>query len=180
MQSGAATKIESGGSIAYDLSRFDKRKRVREQLEREPVISLRPIAKVNERAKAEQAARSRAVVSPFALVGFVVVAFLMLLLVNNYMVLYKGTMELSGMKSTYEKLIKDEAVLSVQVEQRLNLKMIGEKASELGMNLPQSEAVIYLDLSTPDYGVVVQDQNAGAGLIADIKSVLQAGVNFFK
>ena len=57
MSSSVARDIDYTGQIAYDLSRFDRRKRVRDTLQQEPVAVPRAIATPESRAKAAASAK---------------------------------------------------------------------------------------------------------------------------
>jgi len=180
MSTSAARNIDYSGSIAYDLSRFDKRKRVRDALELEPVAVPRPIAKPHERAKTEAKAKARPVVSATTIIGFIMVAVLMFCVVLNYMRVYELSLEISSLQTEYNELRSQTAVLKVQSEKKLNDNRIAELAEEMGMTRPGKEQIIYIDMSQPDKGIVLAAPEAKTDFLNGIKTFIFAAIDFFK
>lgn len=180
MQSSAMNKIEYSDTVAYDLSRFDKRKRVREALEQEPVADARPIARPYERAQAAAKTAIHTGIPALTIVSLIAVAFLMFTVVLNYMNLYEVTMQISEKSAEYAALKSEEAILQVQSEQQLNVRRMEELASELGMSRPSNDQIIYLDLSAPDRGVILAENGNGTDFLSGIESIFVAAVDFFR
>ena len=180
MQSGAVKNLEYSGSISYDLSRFDKRKRVRDALEQEPVVVTRPIAKPLERAQAAAKAKSRSVVSASTILGVLTVAVLMFCVVLNYMRLNEVTIQVSNLKTELKELQSDAAVLQVKGEQNLSAARIEEAASQMGMIRPGKDQIVYIDMSQPDKGVILADTAGKNDFLNGIKTFFFAAVDFIK
>jgi hypothetical protein len=180
MPSNAARNIEYNGSIAYDLSRFDKRKRVRDALELEPIAVPRPIAKPSERVRTAAKAKARPVVSASTIVGFIMTAVLMFCVVLNYMRLNEITIQVSTLQTQLNDLEGQAAVLKVQTEKKLNIQSIEERAGEMGMRHPSSDQIVYIDMSQPDRGVVVSEQEKKTDFLNGIRTFFFAAIDFFK
>ncbi len=180
MQSSAAKRLDYSGSIAYDLSRFDKRKRVREALEREPVVAPRAIARPQERAKAEAVTRTRKGVSLATVLGCMVVAVLMFFIVLNYMRLYEISMQVSSVKSQYATLKNDAAVLQVKAEKQMSVRRIEELASEIGMSSPENSQIVYINMSQPDRGQVILESGRNSDFLTGLQAVVFTVVDFLK
>jgi negative regulator of sigma E activity len=182
MSSSAARKLEYGGNIAYDLSRFDRRKRVRDALENEPVAVPRPIAKPGERAKAAVKAevRARPAVSAVTVLGFAIAAVLMFCIVLNYMRLNELTIEVSSLQTELMELKSQAATLKVKNEQTLNSKRLEQMAEEMGMMRPTREQICYIDLSHQDRGVVYIAPEEESDFLRGIKTLFFAAIDFFQ
>lgn len=181
MSSSAVRKLEYSGNIAYDLSRFDRRKRVRDALENEPVAVPRPIARPGERAKAAAGAevKARPAVSAVTVLGFVIAVFLMFCIVLNYMRLNELTIEIYSMQTELMELKKQAATLKVKNEQALNSKRLQQLAEEMGMVRPTKEQISYIDLSNHDRGVVYMAQENDSDFLSGIKTLFFAAIDFF-
>jgi cell division protein FtsL len=181
MPSTAARKIDYTGNIAYDLSRFDRRRRVREALEREPVAYPRPIARPRERAKAaKRTAAKPHTVSAATVVGFLIVAVLMCCIVLNYMRVNELSIELSQLQTEYNRLRTEAAMLRVEHEKKFNDKRIGELAAEMGMSRPSKDQIIYVDMSQPDKGIVLVESKSKSDFLNGIKTFFFAAIDFFR
>lgn len=180
MQSGVARKMDYNGNIAYDLSRFDKRRRVREALEREPVAVPRPIARPREREMAEVKAKTRTGVSALTVLGAMVIALLMFFVVLNYMRLYEISMQVSAAKSEYTVLKSEAAVLQVKAEKQMSVRKIEEAALAMGMAYPEGDQLVYLNMSHPDRGEILIQSGGRSDFIRGIQSLLFAAIDFVK
>lgn len=180
MSTSAARNIDYNGSIAYDLSRFDKRKRVRDALEKEPVAVPRPIAKPGERTASAAIAKARPAVAASTVIGFLLVAVLMFLVVLNYMRLNELSIGIASMQSEYEDLKSEAAVLTVENEQMLNVRKIEEQAVGMGMGRPADDQMVYIDMSQPDRGVILTETNEGSDFLEGIRTFFFAAVDFFR
>jgi len=180
MSASAARNIEYSGSVAYDLSRFDRRKRVRDALELEPVAIPRPIAKPHERVKAEAKAKARPAVSATTVIAFLMVAVLMFCVVLNYMRVYELSLEISNLQAEYNKLKSEAAVLKVQSEKKMNDIRIAELAAEMGMTRPARDQIIYVDMSQPDKGIVLAESEVKNDFLNGLKTLFLAAIDFFK
>jgi|LSQX01.3.fsa_nt_gb cell division protein FtsL len=182
MSSSVARDIDYTGQIAYDLSRFDRRKRVRDTLQQEPVAVPRAIATPESRAKAAASAKvkSKSKISLVTVMSFIIAAVLMFCIVLNYMRLNELTIEISSLKSELSELKSQAAVLRVRNEQNLNVKELEELALSLGMTRPSRDQITYIDLSKQDRGIVHMEVEEGSDFLNGLKTFFLTATNFFK
>lgn len=162
------------GSISKDLSRFDTRRRVRD------AYSVGAIPRVG--AAAKTAAKSRAIAAPrisaFALLVYVTIVALLLMMVYSYMQLNEITIKTSQTQKELTELKKDEIKLKSNIEKRLNLKLIEERAIALGMTKPEREQIIYLDMSGGDRAQVLDGKSESPAIFSTISTGLAALKDF--
>ncbi len=143
----------TGGNVAYDLSRFDNRARVREAVLEAP--QERSVA-----TRREPAPRERLSVSVILMYGLI--AALAALLISNYMTLTILTDDLSTLTGTYEELKNEEIILQNQYDQRYILNDIETYAvNTLGMVKLESNMMEYIELSSPDTITVIDPYEDG-------------------
>ena len=147
MESAARIRTEVG----YDLSRFDRRLRVRDALADEMAERSE---KREESVNAVVREKTSARISVFAVIGFLFIMGLQILSVWSGMTLHTVSAESAGLKTDLRKLRAEEATLKSQYERKLNLKDIEARAEALGMSRPQSGQIVYIDLSSPDHAIV--------------------------
>ena len=149
MQSGAENRNMYEGSVAYDLSRFDRRRRVQEALANEQVVTPElPARKAKAAAHVEAKPRMR--VSAFAIFSYVIMVAIMLGIVMNYMILNEITIDTARMENELSALESDAAKLEVEYERAMNLSELAAKATEIGMYSPGSDQIDYIDISRSD------------------------------
>lgn len=181
MQSSEATNRDVyGESVAYDLSRFDRRRKVREALENERIVSTelptKPKTKTAARANAD--ARPRMRVSAFAILSYIVVFALMLGIVMNYMILNEVTIETARLENELSSLKSDAAKLQVEYERAMSLSELAARAQEIGMYSPNSDQVDYIDISRHDE-VTVYNSGESDGFFAGLEKVLISIGDYF-
>jgi len=172
MQATVAKEFTYGSSynesVAYDLSRFDRRRSVREALENEPTVSTHGEQRVRDRVAKEAEAKSEAKanrvrISAFAVISYVAIFALFLMIVMNYMRLNEISVTASRRADELAALQSEAAVLQVRYEQKQNITDIKSRAAELGLYAPTSAQINYIDLRQPDYAIVyTQEEGAGA------------------
>ena len=182
MSSSAVRDIDYTGQIAYDLSRFDKRKRVRDALEQEPIAIPRAIASQqgNTKAAVRTQAESKTTISLSTVLCFVIAAVLMFCIVLNYMRLNELTIEISSLQSEISELKSEAAILKVRNEQSLNVKQLEELALKMGMTRPSKDQITYIDLSKSDRGIVHMEAEVDSDFLSGIKTFYLAATNFFR
>lgn len=132
----------TGGNVAYDLSRFDNRARVREAVLEAP--EERRVSRERETAPREKL--SLGVIFMYALI-----AGMAALLISSYMTLTILTDNLSTMAGDLEDLKNEEIILQKQYDQRYILNDIETYAvNNLGMVKLESSMMEYIELSSPD------------------------------
>ncbi len=165
------------GNVAYDLSRFDRRRRVREALESEEITPELPV-KPKTKAAAKAEARPRMRVSAFAVLSYVVLFVLMLGIVMNYMILNEVTIDTARLENESAELKSEAAKLRVEYERAMNLSDLAEKAEEIGMYSPGSDQVDYIDISRSDE-VTVYSEKGGDGFFAGLENLLLGIGDYF-
>ena len=171
MQSGTENRNMYEGSVAYDLSRFDRRRRVREALENEKVVTPELPAKPKTKTADKADAHPRIRVSAFAVLSYVVVFALLLGIVMNYMILNEVTVETARLENELHSLESDAAKLEVEYERAMSLSELAAKAQEIGMYAPGSDQVDYIDISRSDE-VTVYSSGEGEGFFAGLEKAL--------
>ena len=158
--------------VASDLSRFDRRKLVRDAVEEEQV-SKKAAPKPVKHAK----------ISLITLMYYVFAVAISGALLLNYVNLTVLTDEASSLKKQYETLKGQETHLQTEYDKRLNLKDIEAYAiNQLGMIKMERSQVEYIELTNPDSITMVAPQDAPrlsyylAGLVRSFNAALE----FFK
>lgn len=167
-------------SVAYDLARFDNRRRVQEALAAEPVARAADPARVampKSAVKAKAKAKSR--ISLFAMVSYVALFTLFLFIVMNYMRLNEITIETSRLQSELARLENEEARLKIEYERKTNLREVDARASELGLYSPGADQIVYIDISRPDRAEIYGSDKP-EGFIDGVRTLFVAVADFFE
>ena len=186
----------SRGNVAYDLSAFDRRYRVREavrgaQAETIPVnrpyreTVARPDA-VPERVEAERVrvrkqAKAHAQRFPvFGAVGFIAIIAMMLMVVHSYVQLNEFSTRAYKMRIELDTLKNEEARLRADFEQKMNLNEVEDYAvGHLGMTKPLREQIGYLDSSGSDNVEVLTEEKESERVLAKIGDGLSLVLEYF-
>lgn len=187
MQSSAARNV----NIGYDLSRFDKRRRVQEALAREavqpaPIPMPRAIPAPRSRtAEGERtAARTKTAakrgISAFSVFGYMAVSALMVLIVFSYVSLNELSIRSDALRRELTTLKEEAAVLQVQYERTSDLRLLETNAEALGMSKVTAEQVTYIDLSRPDYVVMAGEEGESSDFLAGVRSVVAMIAEYFE
>ncbi len=132
----------TGGNVAYDLSRFDQRRSVREAVLQAP--EERRVAPQRKTVPREKLSLS-------VILMYALIAGLAALLLSNYMTLTILTDDLSKLAGDLEDLQNEEIILQKQYDQRYILNDIETYAvNKLGMVKLESNMMEYIELSNPD------------------------------
>jgi len=161
----------TGGSVAYDLSRFDNRASVREAVQASPP----------ERTAPRREAPKRAKLSFSVLLLYGIIAGLAAILISNYVQLTVLTDELSVLTDQYEDLQNELVILQKQYDQRYILNDIETYAvNTLGMEKLESSMMEYIELPNPDTITVIDpyEDDKVAGFFRDLKEKLTSILEF--
>jgi hypothetical protein len=182
MQSNTARKMQYTDSVAYDLSRFDKRKRVREALANEAVAvpAIRPRGTTRAAAKAAAEAKAVAHVSPFAILSYIAVFALLILVVTNYVKLYELSIQTANFESELVELKNDEALLKVKYERSMNIRNIEDRAAELGLYMPQGGQVTYISISQADRAEIYYTEKESKGFLNGLQKIFLVVFDFIR
>ena len=147
----------TNGAAAYDIysTRFDSNAVRKADLPQElPRERTAPVKKKKVKAKAA--------VAPFAVVGSLVVACLLIMVVYGYVQLYDATSQVGALNSQLTQVQEENAKLRSSYESSINLTKIEEQAQSYGMRQPTSNQKVYLNISGTDKAEVLQVEKENA------------------
>lgn len=152
------------GSAAYDLYEYQGNTAPRIQSPGLPEERVLP--------EKRQRVKVKATVAPFAVLGMMVVACMLILVVFGYVQLYEATERVSGLESELSSLRQEQVVLESLYESSIDLDYIEQRAAELGMGLPTQEQTVYLNLTGTDRAEIytVEKSNIFQRIIQAIES----------
>ena len=156
----AALSGRMENTIAPDLARFDKRRRVKQAYAQEQLL--------REKTVVQERAAVRARVSPFAVTAFLAAFMLLFLIVYSYMTLTVLNSQNEAAKREIAKLANENAMLQKEYESKVTLAEVGEMARKLGMVKPDRARVTYIDLSGEDKAIVVREESLFARVVDGI------------
>lgn len=128
---------------------------------------LRPKPSLPEEAQVQTqqrtiVVREKLAISPFVVVGILVVAVLFALMISSYMQLFAVTNGNASLETQLADLQDTNAKLQSTYESSYDLSRIETYAqAQLGMKKASEKQIIYLDLSSPDQAVVLSDGRSG-------------------
>lgn len=179
MAAAATRKYGQGavyGSLAYD---FNNPELYQEEYSRPQTPTARPQTgtQTRVRTRAKAAVRTKQGISPVALLGTLVAAFLLVTGILAQVQLFTVSDGAVELEQQLAELEQQQARLKIAYESAFNLAEIEDYAtSALGMQKPKADQVYYIDTSSPDKAVVVA-RSEGDSLIdraADFLSGLGA------
>lgn len=152
------------GSAAYDL--YEYQGNTAPQIQSPGLPEERVLPEKRQRVKV------KATVAPFAVLGMMVVACMLILVVFGYVQLYEATERVSGLESELSSLRQEQVVLESLYESSIDLDYIEQWAAELGMGLPTQEQTVYLNLTGTDRAEIytVEKSNIFQRIIQAIES----------
>ena len=143
-----------GSSAAYDLYRYnDYNGSAAPEIQHPGLPEEQHIPQRTRRVKAKTA------VAPFAVVGLMVAACMLILVVFGYVQLYEATEHVSNLKSELVSLQEDQAVLQSLYEGSIDLNYIETRAAELGLMTPNRAQTVYVNLSGTDRAEIFESQH---------------------
>lgn len=132
-------------SAAYDLYRYDNfESTAAPEIQHPGLPEEQYIPQRKRRVKAKTA------VAPFAVIGLLAAACMMVLVVFGYVQLYEATERVSSLQSELSSLQEDKAVLESLYEGSIDLTEVQARADELGLRTPTREQAVYVNLSGSD------------------------------
>lgn len=147
------------GSLAYD---FDNPELYPEEysspLERTAPPQTRE--KTAAKPRVHTHARAKQGVSPTAILGMLAAAVLFVIAIMAQIQLFDISSQSVELQSRLSELETEQTKLQIAYESAFNLTEIEEYAiTELGMQKPSANQIYYIDTSSPDRAVVVQDRS---------------------
>lgn len=162
MQAQAAVKK----NVAYDLSRFDNRHMVREQVAKE---------KTEAKAKAKQVAKAKTrpmVISGFAVFSYITCMALIVLTLFSYVKLTETSDQASKLQSTLDEMREETQMLEIEKNQKFSPETIkNEATTRLGMKKLDKSQVTYVNMEQGDKVEILSDNQIlsdNNGIIAGI------------
>ncbi len=168
-----STRYETYGNVAYESTGNGAVITIPQGGEiTEPVPHLRP--KERTRTYPKVKTREAGLVSPFAVIGTLCIAVLVILFLINCVHLAVYTDETVQLSSQLADLQDEEASLMVQYEMAYDLQAIKDEMLAQGTLVEPTESQkVVLDLSEPDNMVVYDtDNSTGSGLLDRLGSFL--------
>ena len=148
------------GSLAYDYGRvgdFSER-----PASRQLVIPAPP--QIREEVIGQARVRTRQSVSPFAIIGYLCAAALLVFTLMAKIQLTAVTDESAHLEAQLSELQVAQNRLLIDYERAFNLTEIEEYATNaLGMQRPRDEQLYYLSSSVPDKAVIMEGDNVSFG-----------------
>ena len=153
---------------------------------RERTLQPRPKVRTHERTRSltRTKVRVREVgeVSPFAIVGFLVVGVFAMLLIFSYAQFTVANSQLSSMRSELKDLQAQNVTLSAEYERVFDMERIQAAVGDT-MVRPTNDQIVYLDLSQPDNVVLSQDQERSAGIrgaLEGLQDIVNQVIEYFR
>lgn len=160
----------ANGAAAYDVYAARMRTNTAQPLEQPRRLpDEQPLP---ERQKRE---RARTAVAPFALFGLLAAACMLVLVIFGYVQLYEATTDVSRLQSQLQKLNEEQTLLKSKYEGKIDLDAIERRAQELGLHIPDSEQIVYLNLSGSDRAEIYQQTRTS--LIGEIVQTIEQSVS---
>ena len=167
------------GSLAYD---YDNPELYPEEYSAAPESAAPP--RTRERAKtatrAQVQARSKQAVYPLAMLGIAVAAVLFVIAIMAQIQLFDVSSKTVELETRLKELQTEQTKLKIAYEGAFNLTEIEQYAtSRLGMQKPSADQIYYIDTSSPDRAVIIQ-QSANSGFFGRVSDFLSGIGAYFK
>ena len=136
-----ADLYRSNGSAAYDIYKQNTAR----PLERPDHLPDAPA-----HAEPAKKVRLKLKISPFAVVGGILCAVLMVLVIFSYVNMFEVQNEIASLEATRRELAEENARLRADYEGAIDLEVIEERALALGMRQPASDQIRYVQVGEGD------------------------------
>ena len=141
----ANREYRTNGSAAYDYRRSSAAR---------PLSAERELPQ--DRPAAERRVRAKMAVSPFAALGIVAVACVMVLVIFGYVQIYEESSRIGQMQTQLSDLQAEQVELRSKYEGLIDFRVIEDSAARMGMSKPTGSQTVYLNLSGGDRAEVVE------------------------
>ena len=160
----------ANGAAAYDVYSVDFRSNAAQPLERPRQLpDEQPLPQRQKRVRAKTA------VAPFTLFGMMAAACMLVLVIFGYVQLYEATTEVSRLESQLQELNAQQTLLKSKYEGKIDLDAIKQRAAELGLRAPETEQIVYVNLSGSDRAEIYQQSKTS--LIGEIVQTIEQSVS---
>lgn len=167
------------GSLAYD---YDNPELYPEEYSAPPESAAPPQTqeRTNSATRAQVQARSRQTVYPLAMLGILVAAVLSVIAIMAQIQLFDISSQTVELEAQLKELQTEQIRLQIEYEGAFNLTEIEEYAtSRLGMRKPSTDQIYYIDTSSPDRAVIIQ-QSTGNGFLSMVSAFLSEIGAYFR
>ncbi|MBR5479022.1 MAG: cell division protein FtsL [Clostridia bacterium] len=148
----------------YDFARFDT------SMKSEPKTKKK--AKAEVKVKEEAPAKSKPIISGFALVAWIVCMALFFGIIYSYMRLNEVSAHVSNLQNEIQTIREENQMLEIEKEQMYGSQRLQEIAvNQLGMQKIQKSQITYVNTNAGDYTEIAQSRtmkNGDSTLIAGI------------
>lgn len=145
--------FRTNGSAAYDIRRVPTPAQnygsAAPKLP-EPRRTTRP----KVRPKAQPRPKAKLSVSPFAIVGLLAVACMLLFVLSGYVSLFEESTAVAELKTELAEARDLNERYQATYDSKVDLDEIGRRAAALGMTEPNSRQTVYLNLQGTDRAVI--------------------------
>jgi len=168
------------GNLAYDYGKaVPYHEGMGRPVERQVIIPAPP--RIREEAAVRTRVQTNQAVSPFALIGSVCAAILLVFTLMAKIQLTTVTNETVTLENQLSDLKVAQNRLLINYEKAFNLTEIEEYATNnLGMQRPRDEQIYYLDSSVPDKAVVLTGENSKSGFVERLFDAISSISEYFK
>ena len=168
---GTAAPQEIPDSTAEETARREERERAA-QKKREAAQS---------RAKAIESAKKAQAVSIAGVLGYAVVALLMVFVILSYVKLTEVSTEITSINKEISALETEETRLKVEYERTFNLNAIKEYAtSKLGMTMLTEANTHVITMQREDKAVVLSQDDSGIGFIKAARDFISSLAEYLR
>lgn len=143
-------------SAAYDLSKYQNQGYGGSTA---PEIQHPGLPEERKLPERKRRVKARTAVAPFAVIGAVVVACMLILVIFGYVQLYEATQQVSTLSSELSGLQENQAILESLYEGSIDLDYVQERAGELGLSTPTREQTVYVNLSGSDRAEIYETEH---------------------
>lgn len=150
--------------------------------------TLQPKPKVRTRNRERSLTRTKVQVreageiSPFAILGFLVVGVFAVLVILSYAQFTVVNSELSSLRSELKDLQAQNVTLSAEYERVFDMERIQAAVGDT-MVRPTNDQIVYLDLSQPDNVVLSEDQERSTGIrgaLEGLQDIVNQVIEYFR
>lgn len=145
-----------GSSAAYDLYQYERQDFGGSAA---PEIGHPGLPDEQLLPRRERRVKAKTAVAPFAVLGLLLAACMLILVIFGYVQLYEATEYVNRLESELSSLQEDQAVLESLYEGSIDLDYVQERAAELGLVTPSREQTVYVDLSGSDRAELYESEH---------------------
>lgn len=162
----------TNGAAAYDINRYQSMENGSAARElREPKRHVRP--RPRPKAKLQ--------IAPLSVVGLLAAAMMLVFVICSYVQLFEASATVSELRAQLSEAQEYQQRLQSTLTDKIDLDVIQQKATELGMTMPNSKQTVYLSLQGSDRAVITGagQENAAAAAWNTITRSVRALVEYF-